>query len=96
MCESTFGGSRILWRPSTLTNLRNEVDIVNGVFRRSRSAIVAFHLLLSALIFMLFGAEAQGQFKKGAKVPPNFDFGFVPGRKVFYEGVFRVSGDPQP
>jgi hypothetical protein len=71
-----------------------ERDVVNLTFYRCR-VIVVIGLALSALTFTLFAANGHAQFKKGAIVPPNFDFGFVPGRKVFYEGVFRVGGDPK-
>lgn len=51
---------------------------------------------MAALALVVFAASGQAQLKKGAKVPPNFNFGFEPGRKVFYEGVFRVGSGPKP
>jgi WD40 repeat protein len=70
-----------------------ERDAVNRVFRCSQ--IIVACLPVAALTFTLLAAKAPAQFKKGAKVPPNFDFGFLPGRKVFYEGVFRIDDNPK-
>lgn len=67
------------------------------VFRRSR--VIAGCLAVAvASLFAIFGANSQAQIDKGTKgkgLPPNFPYGFEPGKKVIPEGVFRVDGAPK-
>lgn len=60
-----------------------------------KSAFRCACFLAVALACAAPAPDARAQFKKGANIPPNFEYGFQPGRKVFYEGVYRLGGDPK-
>lgn len=63
--------------------------------RRPFIYAMAAILALVAIPFPGFVRNAHAQIKKGAKLPPNFNFGFEPDRNVFYEGIFRIDGNPK-
>ncbi len=70
---------------------------MNYFFRSSR--VLSFSLAVAATAsFAMIAANSQAQSDKGTKgkgLPPNYPFGYEPGKKVIPEGVFRVDGAPK-